>query len=128
MIMKLTWRIRPQWRKKYSIGYQILRIGLILHDLFRRRAPRRACVSLRSQVSPGRGEENGRGCRSDMKGPDGDTQEARGHQAGTAGLVHRPGVDGRDRDAGAAVPGPDAQPPPRSRRAEPPCTPTRAHK
>jgi len=45
----------------------------------------------------------------DTKGPDGDTQEAGGHQAGTARLVHRPGVDGRDRDVGAAVPGPDAQ-------------------
>jgi hypothetical protein len=47
--------------------------------------------------------------RSETKGvgrPDGDTQEARGYQAGAAGLVHRPGVDGRDRDAGAAVPGP----------------------
>jgi hypothetical protein len=54
---------------------------------------------------------------SDTRGRDGDTQEARGHQAGAAGLVHRPGVDGRDRDAGAALPSPDAQRALRSRRA-----------
>src|SRR5262249_4425102 len=29
----LTWRIRPQWRKKYPIGHQILRMGHFLQDL-----------------------------------------------------------------------------------------------
>jgi len=30
----LTWKIRSQWRKRYPRGYQILRAGLFLQDLF----------------------------------------------------------------------------------------------
>ena len=64
--------------------HQINHEARINHDLSSKRAPRRACVSPRLQVSRSRGEENSRGCRSAMKGPDGD-EEVCGREAGTAG-------------------------------------------